>query len=92
MKRFFTAFLNPYFLSLWMTIVVLLIFPLHFRKYTAERIENGEYMNDQVIWYDDLDMDGNSEKIAIFHNSIGTAGLTVSNVKAFWSSELFRKI
>jgi len=41
MKRFFTAFLNPYFLSLWMTILVLLIVPLHFRKYTAERIENG---------------------------------------------------
>lgn len=79
MKRIFSFLLNPYALSLWVTLLVLSVFPLNIHKYTAERIENGEYMNDQAAWYDDLDLDGTAEKIVIFHNSIGSAGLTVSN-------------
>jgi hypothetical protein len=80
MKRFLIVMLNPFLLSLWVTLIILLVFPVKISKYRARITEQGSYVNDINILYDDLDMDGNSEKIAIFHNSLGGAGLTVSNV------------
>jgi two-component sensor histidine kinase len=80
MKRLFSAFLNPFLLSLWGTLILLLIFPIRIEKYKVTITEQGEYLNDQIVRFDDLDNDGNSEKISVFHNSLGSAGLTVSNL------------
>lgn len=79
MKRTLTILLNPLLLSLWVAFIVLIVFPIRIEKYRIILKEQGDYLSDQIIWYHDLDNDGNSEKIAVFHNSMGTAGLTVSN-------------
>ncbi len=90
MKRTLTILLNPLLLSLWVAILVLLIFPILIEKYRIILKEQGDYLSDQVIWYHDLDNDGNSEKIAVFHNSMGAAGLTVSNEKGVLDQWNFR--
>lgn len=83
MKRLLLIVLNPYLLPLWVTIVVLAVFPLRVRKYTARVLESGSYWNDAVIRFDDLDQDGISEKILASGNTIGTASLTVSSPDGF---------
>ncbi|MBN1790259.1 MAG: histidine kinase [Bacteroidales bacterium] len=82
--------LNPVLLSLWATILILLIIPVGTDKYSATLIEKGTYMNEQVVRYDDLDYDGKSERIAVFHNSLGTAGLTVANTNGVLDQWTFR--
>lgn len=79
MKPVVSVILNSYLLSLWVTLLVIFLFPVNIEKYRAIPVDKGEYIQDQVVRYDDLDFDGESEKIAVFHNSLGGAGLTVSN-------------
>ncbi len=80
MKRILTILLNPFLLSLWVALIVLIVFPIRIEKYRISIKEQGDHLSDQIIWYNDLDNDGNSEKIALFHNSLCSAGLTVSNI------------
>src|SRR5512145_1173146 len=90
MKRALTILLNPLLLSLWFAFIVLMVFPVRIEKYRISLKDQGNYLSDQIIWYNDLDGDGNSEKIALFHNSLGNAGLTVSNSKGVLDQWNFR--
>ncbi|MFO7368693.1 MAG: histidine kinase [Bacteroidales bacterium] len=90
MKRTLAILLNPFLLSLWVAFIVLLVFPIRVEKYRISLKDQGDYLSDQITWYDDLDSDGNSEKIALFHNSLGNAGLTVSNSKGVLDQWNFR--
>ncbi|MBN1145143.1 MAG: hypothetical protein JXA72_12010 [Bacteroidales bacterium] len=90
MKRTLTILLNPLLLSLWVSFIVMLVFPIRIEKYRISLKDQGDYLSDQITWYNDLDSDGNSEKIALFHNSMGNAGLTVSNSKGVLDQWNFR--
>lgn len=77
-KQYSELILNPFLLALLATFLVLLIFSLQFPKYTTEKILTQKLYNDAFYQYEDLDGDGNSEKIGAFHNSIGIAAVTVN--------------
>jgi hypothetical protein len=44
MKRIFSGMLNPYLLSLWVTLIILFIFPVNIEKYKVNLVEHGEYV------------------------------------------------
>jgi hypothetical protein len=90
MKRALTILLNPLLLSLWVAFILMLVFPIRIERYRIGLKDQGDHLSDQIIWYNDLDNDGNSEKIALFHNSLATAGLTVSNSKGVLDQWNFR--
>jgi hypothetical protein len=79
MKQLFSLLFSSYLLALCATVIIFLFFPLNINKYLAELTNSGSYLNDQVVWYDDLNTDGTHERITIFHNSLNEASLTVSN-------------
>ena len=79
MKGLFSLLLNPFTLALWMTLLIEFLFPVRIDKYGANLIESGKYLNNSRIQYIDLNGDGSSEKIDIFHNGFGTASFTVWN-------------
>jgi hypothetical protein len=90
MKRILFVFLNPFLLSLWVSILVLLFFPPGVQKYSAKILESGSFADDLNVRYDDLDQDGISERLFIFHNNLGAAGLTVSSPDGFLKEWVFR--
>jgi len=62
MRRIISVLLNPYSLALWMTLLIMVFFPLRIAKYSSASIDNGIYINNPAVWYDDLDGEGNSER------------------------------
>lgn len=81
-KQYSELILNPFLLALLATFLVLLIFPLQLPKYTTENISTQNLIDDAFYQYEDLDGDGNSEKISAFHNSIGSAAVTIRRNEA----------
>jgi hypothetical protein len=79
MKHYLSGLINPYLLPLWVTLLIIFIFPLQIDKYKAILIEKGDRVKSYQVRFDDLDNDAVSERIEYFHNSLGVAGLTVSN-------------
>jgi hypothetical protein len=79
MKHFLLGLINPYLLPLWVTLLIIIIFPLQIDKYKATLIDKGDRVISYQVRFDDLDNDAVSERIEYFHNSLGGAGLTVSN-------------
>lgn len=61
---------SPYFLAFIISIIIILFLPDLFSKYKIEVITKGKTVNDnEIISYDDLDFDGNSERICTFSNT-----------------------
>jgi len=90
MRRIIPVLLNPYSLALWMILLIVVFFPLKIDKYVSITSDNGIYLNNSAVWYDDLDGDGNSERIDIFHNSLGNSAMTVNNDKGVLDQLTFR--
>ena len=90
MKRILTIFLNPFLLSLWVTLLIAGLFPVQNDKYKSELINSGINLIKTLNYYDDLNNDGNSEMISAFHNSLGTAGLTVGNLNGVLDQWTFK--
>jgi len=82
-RRFLYVALNPYLLTLWVTILIFIVFPLEIQKYSAKVIDSGTFLADEEIRFDDIDQDGSSERILTCLNTLGTAGLTLSSPDGF---------
>lgn len=79
MNRLLPLLYNPFLLALWGTLLIAILLPLKTNKYLLRITDRGNYGSLLIKRYGDLDGDGTSELIATFHNSVGDAGLTVSN-------------
>lgn len=90
MKRILTILLNPFSLSFWVTLLISVLFPVQSDKYRSELISSGVNLVKTLNHYDDLNNDGNSEIISAFHNSLGTAGLTVGNLNGVLDQWTFK--
>ena len=67
LKKFFYS---PYSLSVIFCLIIIYFLPDLFSKYKAKIIEKGETRElKEIIYYDDLNGDGNSEKICSFISS-----------------------
>ena len=65
--RIKTLLYSPYFLALLFAIVVIVLLPNIFSKYKIESVKQGKSKHsDEIVYYFDLDGDGNSEKICSF--------------------------
>jgi hypothetical protein len=80
MKRIIELLLNSYLLPLWGTLIILLVFPVKIDRYKTAIVEQGEFLNDNILYYVDLDNDGNSERVNLFHNGLGIAAVTIYNM------------
>ncbi|MCX6246158.1 MAG: histidine kinase [Bacteroidetes bacterium] len=69
---------HPMNLSLIATILVVLVFPSSFPKYKAVITDQRKNPIREVIFWDDLENDGTSDKIFTYDNNVGTAALTVN--------------
>ena len=83
MKRkldFLSILLNPYLISIFLTIGILFSLPEYFSKY--QLVEINEYFNnipDSNVFYEDLDNDGLSEKIILQENNFKNASYMLFN-------------
>ncbi|MCD4696602.1 MAG: histidine kinase [Bacteroidales bacterium] len=58
---------SPYFLAFILSFIIVLFLPDLFLKYKVEVVNKGQTKHkDEIIYYSDLDGDGNSEKIKSF--------------------------
>ena len=65
--RIKTLIYSPYFLAFLFSIIVIILLPPMFAKYKIETKTTGQTKyQDEIIYYSDLDGDGNSEKIKSF--------------------------
>jgi len=70
MKNPKSIFYSPYFIALVITVIIIFFLPDLFSKYKATIIEEGEILNTtEIIYYNDLNGDGNCEKICSFISS-----------------------
>lgn len=70
---------NPYFLSLFAALVVILLLPYNFPKYSLSLVDKEKMDTVNIrVSYDDMDGNGFSDKILAFNNSVKNCGLTVT--------------
>jgi len=81
MNRILNILINPFFLSLVFTTVIILLLPPVFDKYNLELILKTNHEQEYDCFYDDLDGDGFSEQILIYANIKGYAMLYIRNHK-----------
>ncbi|MBT6685406.1 MAG: histidine kinase [Bacteroidetes bacterium] len=68
---------SPFLLSLFLLIPVVYFIPTQFSKYKTELLSTTAYQSDEEIFYYDLDIDGESEKILLLNNSFDGISLSV---------------
>ncbi|MCE5347132.1 MAG: histidine kinase [Bacteroidales bacterium] len=75
-KHFHSFVANPFFLSIVPTLIIISLVPLNLNKYSAE-LESDIILDEgKLYFYDDLDLDGISERLAFFEESNGS-GVTI---------------
>lgn len=75
-RRLLPAFIRPILLAAIPSVIVCLIIPFREGKFTLECLEIINIAEDRTICFDDLNGDGNSEKIIAF-DSPNTSGVTI---------------
>jgi len=72
--------LSQYFISLVLSILIILLVPVRFSKYTI-KIVDSDYPEkpDGKIFFKDMDNDGNSEEIIFFHNVRDEAAVKITD-------------
>src|SRR5512133_2327816 len=81
----FKHLLNPFLLALWAAVPFLFLLPVKENRYQLKLVEQGTYNSDIIHYYEDLDNDGISETVTSFTNSLGQAGITISDQSGFLS-------
>ena len=74
---FLNIFSNPYLLSLFIALIIIITLPQLFNKYSAKVVSVSKDIKNQRIYYADLDNDGVSEKIIMDNNYSDKLGLRV---------------
>ncbi|MCB2206653.1 MAG: histidine kinase [Bacteroidetes bacterium] len=79
-SKLFDILLSPYFLSLIITIPIILFLPDAFNKYEVKLTKSESVLKPNSIEeYYDLDFDGFSERVVAFPNAIGLASVQILN-------------
>ncbi|MEE4175998.1 MAG: histidine kinase, partial [Bacteroides sp.] len=68
MKKLLHLLLNPFVLPILPTIILILFLPFNYDRYLLEVEQTRKMAQDTYEWYDDLTMDGNSERIYMKDN------------------------
>lgn len=63
MKKLLNFLLNPFVLPILPTIILILFLPFNYDRYVLEVEHSKKLASNQFEWYDDLTLDGNSERI-----------------------------
>jgi hypothetical protein len=69
--------LNPFFQALLVAGAFIFFVPLGLKKYVAEQVDIVTSFEHTKYYFDDLDLDGNSERIQTFLNLSGNAGISL---------------
>lgn len=65
MKRLLAFLVNPFVLPVIPTVIIILLLPFNYDRFLLT-IEQAEKLNEnQYVWYEDVTLDGNAEKIQI---------------------------
>jgi len=78
LRKLRTFWLSPWFIAMPVTLLLILLLPDVFRKYSAEIIENrSSHKKDGFEYHADLNGDGASEHIVLFNNTEGKASVKI---------------
>jgi len=77
MKKIKRIFTSPFILSLIPFLVIISTIPLGYTKYSLKSEGKRKLLNNQYVWYDDLDNDRSSEEIIAFSLD-NTTAITIS--------------
>ncbi len=84
LRKLRTFWLSPWFIAMPVTLLVILLLPDIFRKYTAEIVENSQCQKkDGFEYYADLNGDSTSEHIVLFNNTEGKASVKILGQNGF---------
>ena len=79
MKRLLNLLVNPFILSILPTVIIIYFLPLNYDRYLLTVEKADKLVNNHLIWYEDITLDGNSEKILIIDQNNLTRVLVYDN-------------
>ncbi|RLD56340.1 MAG: hypothetical protein DRJ05_11490, partial [Bacteroidetes bacterium] len=79
MNRLINFFINPFFLSVIFSLVIIFLLPPIFDKYKLELINSSITEGDREVFFADLDGDGQNEQVHIGNNHLGNAMVYIRN-------------
>jgi hypothetical protein len=90
MKRLLNFLINPFVLSILPAVIIIYFLPFNYDRFLLT-IEQAEKLNEnQYVWYEDITLDGNSERILIIDENNITRVLIHDNKGGLYNQWNFR--
>ena len=80
-QKLISIVLNPIFIALVISLVIIYFLPDYFSKYEIELVDKSLINRPHRIYFEDLNNDNYSEKIIFYHNALGNASFEIHSSK-----------